>query len=255
MELSARSATPGRDVADSPSTAEDSARRLLRDGEITVLGRITWSSNATYLTQVTGDGGELLAIYKPRRGERPLWDFPHGTLTAREVAAFETSQALGWQIVPDTVERDGPLGSGMVQRFVDHDPDEHYFTLLADHAERLTRFAAFDVVVNNADRKGGHVLLGLDGHLWGIDHGLSFHRDPKLRTVIWELASAPLGDEIEGDLRRLLGEIDGNTGDRLASLLSVAEVEATRMRVAQLLAARALPESEPGHHSYPWPLV
>ena len=242
-----------------PPVADDVARRLLREGEIDVLGRMPWSSNATFLACVSGDGGEVLAVYKPCSGERALWDFPAGTLAEREVATFETSEALGWRIVPDTVLRDGPVGDGMVQRFVDHDPDEHYFTLLEGHAERLHRFAVFDVVVNNADRKGGHVILGLDGNLWGIDHGVTFHTQWKLRTVIWEFASDPLGAETEADLRRLLaaldGSADGGLAQHLRGLLSAGEFDAMRRRVEHLVAAGALPEADPGHHSFPWPLV
>lgn len=245
------------------------ARRLLRDGSLFLIGRIPWSSNSTHLALVTddtpevrgraahgnGDSREMLAIYKPTAGERPLWDFPTGTLASREVAAFEVSEALGWQIVPDTTLRDGPFGEGMVQRFVDHDPDEHYFTLLDNHADRLVRFAVFDVVVNNADRKGGHVLKGSDDHLWGIDHGVTFHTEWKLRTVIWDFSSCPLGDEIETALRNLLDRLDEDLGRRLTLLLSERETAATRLRVAHLLATGVLPEADSGHYSFPWPLV
>ncbi len=173
----------------------------------------------------------------------------------REAAAYEVSDALGWRIVPDTVVRDGPLGVGMVQRFVEHDPAEHYFTLLGDHPDRLLQFAVFDVVVNNADRKGGHVLLGLDGHLWGIDHGVTFHSQWKLRTVIWDFATCPLGETVEADLRALLGRLDDDLGRRLSTLLTAEETDSTRRRVERLLAAGVLPDADPGHHSYPWPLV
>lgn len=257
MELSA--STAGQNDPLRSSLVEERARRLLREGELTVLGRMPWSSNATHLALLSrgadSDTGELLAVYKPALGERPLWDFPTGTLAAREVAAFEISEALDWRIVPDTTERDGPLGSGMVQRFVDHDPDEHYFTLLDGHAERLVRFAVFDVVVNNADRKGGHLLLGADGHIWGIDHGVTFHPQWKLRTVIWDFASAPFGDAVGADLRSLLDRLDGDLGARLGALLSRLEVDATRRRIEHLLAAGVLPDADPGHHSFPWPLV
>ncbi|MCZ7535522.1 MAG: SCO1664 family protein [Acidimicrobiia bacterium] len=269
-----------------PEASTDGARRLLREGEVSLLGRIPWSSNATHLALLANPrvqagnhadplshtdprnvaeprshagpragSGEMLAVYKPIRGERPLWDFPTGTLAAREAAAFEISEALGWCIVPDTVVRDGPLGVGMVQRFVEHDPAEHYFTLLGDHSDRLLRFAVFDVVVNNADRKGGHVLLGLDGALWGIDHGVTFHPHWKLRTVIWDFASCPIGTAVEADLRALLGRLDDDLARRLAALLTAEEIGAIRQRVEHLLAAGVLPDADPGHHSYPWPLV
>ena len=144
------------------AVAEDRARELLRDGDVDVLGRMPWSSNATFLVNLSDGDDEMLAIYKPQRGERPLWDFPRGTLCHREVAAFEVSEALGWDIVPDTVLRDGPAGIGMMQRFVEHDPEEHYFTLLEEHVDAFRRMAAFDVVINNTDRKGGHCLRALD---------------------------------------------------------------------------------------------
>jgi len=252
-------------AADSGLTDAE-ARLLLREGEIAPIASIPWSSNSTHLARISDSGDErdsgdtsaareMLAVYKPTAGERPLWDFPAGSLARREVAAFEVSEALGWQIVPDTSLRDGPLGEGMVQRFVDHDPGEHYFTLLYDHADRLLRFAVFDVIVNNADRKGGHVLRGADGHLWGIDHGLTFHSDWKLRTVIWDFASLPLGGEIGDDLRNLLDLLDGVLGHRLAVLLSEREADALRSRVVHLGRTGVLPEPDADHYSFPWPLV
>ena len=173
-----------------PPVSDAVARELLRDAELELVGRMPWSSNGTFLANLANDDGEMLAIYKPRQGERPLWDFRTGTLCQREVAAYAVSEAFGWEIVPDTVLRDGPLGMGSVQRFVDHDPEEHYFTLLESHAEELRRFGVFDIVINNTDRKGGHCLLGEDGHVWGIDHGVTFHEHWKLRTVIWDFAGA-----------------------------------------------------------------
>src|SRR6266480_4723092 len=191
-----------------PPVDEDVARALLRDGDARVLGRMPWSSNATFLVELSDGNGELLAIYKPQRGERPLWDFPRGTLCHREVAAYEISRALGWEIVPDTVLRDGPAGIGMMQQFVDHDPDEHYFTLLADHEDAFRRMAAYDVVINNTDRKGGHCLRASeDGRVFGIDHGVSFHPMWKLRTVIWDFAGETIPPDVCTDLRRLVDDV------------------------------------------------
>ncbi|HEX2736869.1 MAG TPA: SCO1664 family protein, partial [Acidimicrobiia bacterium] len=141
-----------------PNLDRESVLEVLRHGEVEVLGRLAWSSNATLLVVARADGVEMPAVYKPRRGEQPLWDFPDGTLCQREVASYELSAALGWSIVPETVLRDGPFGVGMVQRFVEHDPEEHYFTLLEQHGDAFRRMAAFDVVINNTDRKGGHCL-------------------------------------------------------------------------------------------------
>jgi hypothetical protein len=201
------------------------------------------------------DGLELVAIYKPRRGERPLWDFPQGTLCQREVAAFELSDALGWDIVPITVLRDGPLGVGAVQRFVDHDPDEHYFTLRDGHEARFREFAWFDVLANNTDRKGGHCLHDqANDAIVGIDHGLCFHEDWKLRTVIWEYAGERLPPEAADDVCRVAAELGtGPLGERLAPLLDHDELAALGQR-AQVLLTRGLPL--PGDwHSTPWPLV
>jgi len=229
---------------------------VLRTGDLEVLGRMPWSSNGTFLGCVHGDDADVEVIYKPRRGERPLWDFPTGTLCAREVASFELSEALGWSIVPDTVLRDGPLGVGSVQRFVDHDPEEHYFTLLEEHADEFRRFAVFDVLANNADRKSGHCLRARGGrHVWGIDHGLTFHPGEKLRTVIWDFAGEKLTREACDAVTSVRVALDGGLGRRLADLLSPYEVDALASRAEQLLRAGRLPEPEPGYHSVPWPLV
>lgn len=229
---------------------------VLRRGELELLGRMAWSSNATYLGTAALDHTDVPVVYKPRRGERPLWDFPHGTLCQREVATYELSRALGWEIVPDTCLRSGPLGEGMVQRFVDHDPEENYFTLLEGREARFRRFAAFDVLVNNADRKGGHCVLGrADGHVWGIDHGLTFHVHPKLRTVIWDFAGERVPGEVADDVRRVVAGLDGSLGATLSPLLSPAEVVSLVRRADGLLEAGRFPEPDEGYHSVPWPLV
>jgi hypothetical protein len=214
-----------------------------------------WSSNATFLACLRGDGNELLAIYKPQRGERPLWDFPRGTLCHREVAACEVSEALGWGIVPDTVLRDGPAGIGMMQRFVEHDPEDHYFTLLEDHGTELRRMAAFDVVINNTDRKGGHCLRTAGGGIAGIDHGVAFHAQWKLRTVIWDFAGESIAPDVCADLTRLVDELRGALGDRLALLLNRFEIDAMRARTEHLLTTGRLPEPDGDYHSYPWPMI
>lgn len=232
----------------------DQVFELLGRGELEVLGRMPWSSNATYLARVSGAEGDGLVIYKPAAGERPLWDFARGTLCRREAAAYKVSEALGWGLVPPTLLRSGPLGDGMVQLFIDHDPEEHYFTLRDAHAPYFRLLAAFDVVVNNADRKGGHCLLAKDGRIWSIDHGVTFHDEDKLRTVIWDYAGQALPGGVLGDLDRLERALEGRFGRRLAALLSRREVEALVGRVRGLRTAGALPETAPGH-PYPWPLV
>jgi hypothetical protein len=225
-------------------------------GDVEIVGRMAWSSNATFLATVALDGIEIPAVYKPQRGERPLWDFPHGTLCRREVAAYELSVGLGWEIVPETLLREGPYGLGMVQRFVDHDPEEHYFTLLETHVDAFRRFAAFDVLANNADRKGGHCLRARrDGHIWGIDHGLTFHAAEKLRTVIWDFAGEPIPDDVVASLRGALDELRGGLGSRLEPLLSPAEIDAIELRALDLLRAGVFPSPDEGYHTVPWPLV
>lgn len=238
-----------------PRVPDDVARELLRHGETDVLGRMPWSSNATYLANLSATKGELLAVYKPQRGERPLWDFPRGTLALREVAAYEISEALGWGIVPDTVMRDGPAGPGMMQRFVEHDPEEHYFTLLEAHADEFRRMAVFDVVINNTDRKGGHCLIDPDGKIWGVDHGVSFHAQWKVRTVIWDFANEPIPPALCDDLASVATELRGEFGVRLRELLDRFEVDAVRARIEHLLTRGVLPEADADYHSYPWPLV
>ena len=234
---------------------EDAARAVLREGEIEVLGRMPWSSNATFLVCLSTGSDQLLAIYKPQRGERPLWDFPRGTLCDREVAAREVSEALGWAIVPDTVLRDGPAGVGMMQRFVHHDPEEHYFTLLAEHGDEFRRMAAFDIVINNTDRKGGHCLRAADGSIFGIDHGVSFHCEWKLRTVIWDFAGEPIPPSVCADLHRLSVELRGDVGKRLEPLLDRFELDAVRARLGQLLLIGEYPDADRDYHSYPWPTI
>jgi len=238
-------------------TPDQIAEVLIR-GDLEVTGRMRYSSNATLLVEATLDDMKLPAVYKPRRGERPLWDFPDGTLCNREVAAYELSSGLGWGIVPVTVLRpDGPFGAGAVQRFVDHDPEEHYFTLLDGREDRFRQFAALDILANNTDRKGGHCLRDrTTGSIVGIDHGLTFHPQWKLRTVIWDFAGEPLPAEIVDDLCRVVADLDDSpVGRALAGLLAPAELAAVSMRAADLLREGRFPEPEPGYHAVPWPLI
>jgi uncharacterized repeat protein (TIGR03843 family) len=232
---------------------ELSDRELLERGRLEILGRMPWSSNGTFLAEACLDGRTTKAIYKPHRGERPLWDFPDG-LYRREVAAHELSTALGWELVPLTIVRDeGPLGVGSLQAFVDADFEQHYFTLVEDeaHHETFRRMAAFDFVANNTDRKSGHCLIDGDGHIWGIDNGLSFHADFKLRTVIWEFAGEPLDDAVLADLDRLASD---DLPEALVALLGVFERDALQARARALVRNGELP-TDPSGQRYPWPLV
>ena len=229
---------------------------LLREAPLEVVGRLAHSSNATFLARVDGSD-QTLAVYKPLAGERPLWDFPEGTLYRREVAAYEVSEALGWGLVPPTVERlEGPLGPGSAQLFIDHDPEEHYFTLLPTQGVYFRRLAVFDILCNNADRKGGHCLVDESGRVWAVDHGLTFNVEPKLRTVIWDFA----GKSIPARERRAVGTLAATIDERaelaatLAGLLSAPEVRALRNRAMSLATPGRFPEPSSGW-SFPWPLV
>jgi len=228
---------------------------ILISGEMTVHGRIPGSSNATLLVTCALGGTELLAVYKPARGERPLWDFPTG-LHQREVAAYVLSEALGWGLVPETVERSSaPHGPGSVQRLVPEDGTDHYFTLRDDRRwwPTLRRLAAFDVVANNADRKSGHVLLA-EERLWAIDNGLCFHREPKLRTVAWDFAGEDLERAVVADLKRL---VDDGLPSAFDGLLEPDEVTALHRRAARLARTGRLPvpRDDGRWPPYPWPLV
>lgn len=228
-------------------------REILRRGTVEVRGRLPWSSNATFLAQVCLDGAICDAVYKPRRGERPLWDFPP-RLYRREVAAYELSEALGWRIVPLTVEvDDGPLGEGSLQQFVDADFEQHYFTLYEDPSlhDQLRMICAFDLVVNNTDRKSGHCLIDRNRKVWAIDNGLSFHREFKLRTVIWDFGGEPLPPHITEALTRL---VDGGVPTALVGLLDPFERDAIIARARSLLQDGCFP-TDPTGRRYPWPLV
>jgi uncharacterized repeat protein (TIGR03843 family) len=235
--------------------ADPTVARVLTEGDMEVHGRIAGSSNATLLVTCRLDGEEMLAVYKPHQGERPLWDFPGG-LYRREVAAYVLSEVLGWGLVPETVERpEGPFGCGSVQRYVHEDGTSHYFTLREDPQwhPTLIRLCAFDVAANNADRKSGHVLLAED-RLWAIDNGLCFNEDDKLRTVIWDFGGEPLTLE---DTAALQAYADAGAPAELRSLLTPSELAALDARVAWLLRHRTLPElvDDGGWPPYPWPLV
>jgi uncharacterized repeat protein (TIGR03843 family) len=231
---------------------------LLAKGEMELQGTMPWSSNYTLLVSLTHNHLQGLAIYKPRRGERPLWDFPRGTLCQREFAAYLLSTALGWELVPPTVLRDGPYGTGSVQLFINADQEEHLFTMQKEGAYTtvLERLAAFDIISNNADRKSGHCLKGSDGRLWAIDHGICFHEENKLRTVLWDFAGTPLRSDILEDLRSLQRRMDVNDYELkiLESLLAPDENRALRRRLDRLVKSGRYPNPG-GGHNVPWPPV
>lgn len=226
-------------------------------GALELLGLLPNSSNYTFLARASApDGDQVLAVYKPHRGESPLWDFPAGSLGRREVAAFLVAAALGWPNVPPTVLREGPEGAGSVQLFVPFEPQEHYFTLQDRFPDAFREIAVFDLVVNNADRKGGHCLLGEDGRIWAIDHGVCFHEEPKLRTVIWEYMDEPIPQALVDRLGVFGEALASGTSprERLDTLLSDEEVDAMGRRVDAVLARPVFP-SPLGERPYPWPPV
>jgi uncharacterized repeat protein (TIGR03843 family) len=234
----------------------EDALTLLHHGELSVEGRLVDASNATLYCAVGLDGVAAASVYKPVAGERPLWDFPDGTLAEREVAAYEVSAASGWAIVPPTVFRDGPLGPGMVQLWIAEDLNTDLMALIRRHDSAvLRRIAIFDAVINNADRKGGHLLPTQDGRIYGIDHGVSFHTDDKLRTVLWQWAGRPLPEDLVADLEALRVQLDGPLCERLRGLLTNRELRRTARRVDALLASRRHPEPSDEWPAVPWPPI
>jgi uncharacterized repeat protein (TIGR03843 family) len=249
---------------------------LLLTGDLTLHGRIMPASNATFLGEIEGG---VRVVYKPEAGERPLWDFPDGTLAARERAAYLVSEALGWDVVPLTFLREGPHGRGMVQVWQEPDEEQsavdivgsgrvpdgwlHVFDGVDDHdrevslvhedSTALRRMAVFDVIVNNADRKGGHVLAMPDRHRYGVDHGVTFHVENKLRTVLWGWCGEQLTGAERDGIARVGEALGGDLGDALGELLQPLEVEACRRRCARLLRTGALPLPSGGWPSIPWP--
>ncbi|GAB2838754.1 SCO1664 family protein [Actinocorallia aurea] len=237
------------------SLAEDAeaAERLLTSGAMTVEGRIVQASNATLRCDIELDGVQAKCVYKPIAGERPLWDFPDGTLAGREVASYLVSQAMGMRIVPPTVHRDGPYGPGMVQLWIEPDPETDLVALSRANDPAVRRVAVFDAVINNADRKIGHLLPVTGGHVYGCDHGVTFSTDYKLRTVLWQWRGKPLKPLALQALAKIRAELDGTLAERLTGHLTPAEVEATRHRVDLMLKHRVHPYPPEDWPAVPWP--
>lgn len=231
-----------------------SIEEILLEGEIEIVGRLVDASNATLFGHVTLDEFQLSIIYKPRAGERPLWDFPSGTLADREVAAFVVSEALEWDLVPTTILRDGPYGIGMVQQWIDIEDDIDVMLHIADGHPDLRRMALFDAVINNTDRKFGHLLPTNDGRIRGCDHGVAFHTDDKLRTVLWEWAGQPIPelelDELSAIADSLAG---GELAEALLTHLTPEEIAMTHQRLARLLNEKRFPIPGTDWPAVPWP--
>jgi hypothetical protein len=226
---------------------------LLHGGDLDVVGRLMDASNATLYCEVSSDGVQRTCVYKPIAGERPLWDFPDGTLAAREVAAYLLSAATGWDIVPPTVMREGPFGPGMCQLWIDVDEDVDLARLARSDHPDLRRMAVLDVVMNNADRKGGHLLPTEDGRVFGVDHGVCFAVPGKLRTLLWQWRGQPLTDEALLVLETLSADLRGELGDQLEELLTVPEVRAAGRRVDRLLRTGRHPQPSGDWPAIPWP--
>jgi len=256
-------------------------RTVLSDGDLEIVGQVVHASNATLVCDARLDESVVRCVYKPVRGERPLWDFPDGTLAGREVASYLISEALGWDAIPLTVLRDGPYGTGMVQRWIDtREPgdglelvdlcpvdavtegwlpilrarDYEGAEVVLVHADdpRLRRLAVLDVVLNNADRKGGHVLESLDGHVYGVDHGICLHQQDKLRTVLWGWSGDRVDPTLLTDLDKLLRHFDGGFAEQLHEHITEAEVDALRRRIVRLLDEPVMPQPR-GDRRIPWP--
>jgi uncharacterized repeat protein (TIGR03843 family) len=238
---------------------EEQVLSVLQEGALLEKGRLPYSSNHSFLVLAETPALALPAVYKPQRGESPLWDFEWGTLCKRETAAYLISRELGWNLVPPTILRDGPQGLGTVQFYIDHEPDAHYFTVAQD-ARFTTSFrqiALFDWILNNADRKSGHCLVG-GSRIWAIDHGLGFHVEYKLRTVIWEFAGEPIERKLMAALEGLQETFHDPASAfsrTLGELLDRAEVRGTRKRLDFLLKRRRFPDPIPQRRNFPWPPI
>lgn len=234
--------------------------RFLQNGRIELDGYVPWGSNYTFVVTMRHEGEEMLAVYKPRKGERPLWDFPTGTLCNRERASYLLSEATGWGVVPPTILRKGPQGYGSVQLYIDHDPNEHFFNFenKDELHDQLMVITLFDLIINNADRKGGHVIRAYDNRLWAIDHGITLHDEPKLRTVLWDYAGEPIPDHLSENLTALDKELNSHEPEglchQLTALLSSREMKALQYRIRSVRDRGFFPEPGPGR-PYPWPLV
>ena len=217
--------------------ADPSTRDIIRCGEIVACQLTPAGSNYTFLARLQLGDAESLAIYKPRDGEAPLWDFPRGTLYKREYAAYLLSQALGWDFIPFTTIRDGPYGIGSVQEFVEHDPRQNYYALTEDNYSQLKTIACFDLVANSTDRKPNHLILDHDGKLWSIDHGLTFHAETKIRTVIWDFSGENIPEHLLDGLRALAGQLEAPQGilQELVEVLPTEEVAALGRRIQWVL--------------------
>lgn len=231
---------------------------LLATGDLEIKGQFLFGSNYSFLVSLNRGEAHIKAVYKPRKGEMPLWDFPPDSLAGREVAAYLISEALGWDLVPPTViRRKAAFGRGSLQVFIEHNPEENYFTFSKPMLENLVPVALFDLVINNADRKGSHILLDENRKIWLIDHGLCFHIEPKLRTVIWDFAGQEIPPPLMEDITRLRQSLveKSKVFIDLQEHLKDSEIRAIGRRIKALIENPVFPQPEPERRPYPWPLV
>jgi hypothetical protein len=234
----------------------------LSKGIVELKGEFVWGSNYTFLVMINYQDQMIKAVYKPTQGEQPLWDFPAASLARREVAAYLISEALDWELVPPTVYReDGPYGPGSLQFYVDHDPEYHYFNFRAEDIQRLRPVVVFDLLINNADRKGSHVLFDAAGHLWLIDHGICFHADHKLRTVIWDFADQLIPENLLKDLKKLISKLNPGKNEtcplisELSLYISPVEIVELIKRAEAILRKKKFPHPDLNRRVHPWPPV
>jgi uncharacterized repeat protein (TIGR03843 family) len=235
---------------------------ILTEGSLSLKGEFMWGSNYTFLLQVEHPLESVQVVYKPTRGVRPLWDFSSPSLARREVAAYQVSQALGWQLVPPTVYRkDGPYGAGSVQLYIEHDPEYHYFNFNNVDKQRLRPTSLFDLLINNADRKGSHILIDPERRIWLIDHGICFHTESKLRTVVWDFAGEPIPNDLCADLTAFHQQLTTNPNGAselaagLAKHLTASEIAALARRAERLVKSGRYPNPDLDRRPYPWPPV
>ena len=237
---------------------DEAVLNTLDKGKLTLVGEFLWGSNYTFSVQIEHEDLSFQGVYKPTRGERPLWDFPRASLARREAAAYLVSEALGWRLVPPTVYRQqAPIGPGSLQLFVEHDPEYHYFNFKEADRQRLRPVALFDLLINNADRKGSHVLLDPNDHLWLIDHGLCFHREDKLRTVIWDFAGEAIPETLCASLTHIAEALKPGSDlfIELRRYINGGEINALAERARRLIQTGTYPDPDLNRRPYPWPPV
>lgn len=248
----------GQILSAATTLTKDDVVMILEQGDINLQGRFVLGSNYTFFVQLEYSGKSIDAVYKPMRGERPLWDFPPETLAAREMAAFLFSDALGWELVPPTVMRsEGPFGKGSMQLYIPHNPKLNYFSLDYTTRENLKQCALFDLVINNADRKGSHIILDESNHIWLIDHGLCFHTEEKNRTVIWDFGGKQIPEEDITDLKAMLNHLKPKTDllTKLSGLLNPLEIAALKTRLVFIINHPVFPLPDEKKCQFPWPLI